>query len=61
MRSLMILFPVGLASVTTTGSALAQNPLVRTSGFEPTPPEVIAALRAEIAAFDASVTETGNG
>jgi hypothetical protein len=30
-------------------------------GLEPTPPEVIAALRAEIAAFDASVTETGNG
>jgi hypothetical protein len=31
------------------------------TGLEPTPPEVIAALRAEIAAFDASVTETGNG
>jgi hypothetical protein len=27
----MILFPVGLASVTTTGSALAQNTLVRTA------------------------------
>jgi hypothetical protein len=30
-------------------------------GLEPTPPEVIAALRAEIAAFDASVKETDNG
>ena len=61
MRSLMILFAVGLASVTTTGSALAQNTLVRTSGLNPRRPEVIAAFRAEIAAFDASVTETGNG
>jgi hypothetical protein len=30
-------------------------------GLEPTPPEVIAALRAEIAAFNAGVTERGNG
>ena len=39
MRSLMILFAVGLASVTTTGSALAQNTLVRTSGLNPRRPE----------------------
>ena len=39
MRSLMILFPVGLASVTTTGSALAQNTLVRTSGLNPRRPK----------------------
>ena len=58
MRSLMILFAVGLASVTTTGSALAQNTPCSDIGLEPTPPEVIAALPAEIAAFDASVTET---
>ena len=58
MRPLMILFAVGLANVTTTGSALAQNTLVRTSGLNPRRPKFIAALAAEIAAFDASVTET---
>jgi hypothetical protein len=35
MRSLMILFAVGLASVTTTGSALAQNTLVIGRGVAP--------------------------
>jgi peptide/nickel transport system ATP-binding protein len=31
------------------------------AGLKPTPPEVIAALRAEIAAFDAKVVEAGHG
>jgi peptide/nickel transport system ATP-binding protein len=31
------------------------------AGLKPTPPEVIAALRAEIAAFDAQVVEAGHG
>jgi hypothetical protein len=58
MRLLMILFVVGLASVTTTGSALAQNTLIRTSGLNPRGPKSSPRFGP---IFDASVTETGNG
>ena len=61
MRSLMILFPVGLAERHDDGQCARTEYPCSDIGLEPTPPEVIAALRAEIAAFDASVTETGNG
>src|ERR1700761_168906 len=46
-----------------TRALLAANPRYDRpdSGLEPTPPEVIAALRAEIAAFDASATGAGHG
>ena len=46
-----------------TKALLAANPRYDRPdlGLEPTPPEVVAALRAEIAAFDASVTGPQNG
>ena len=46
-----------------TRALLAANPRYDRpdTGLEPTPPEVIAALRAEIAAFDASVAGAHNG
>ena len=46
-----------------TKALLAANPRYDRpdTGLEPTPPEVIAALRAEIAAFDAGVAEASNG
>jgi peptide/nickel transport system ATP-binding protein len=46
-----------------TKALLAANPRYDRpdSGLEPTPPEVIAALRAEIAAFDVSVLEQRHG
>ena len=46
-----------------TKALLAANPRYDRpdTGLEPTPPEVIAALRAEIAAFDASVTGRVDG
>jgi peptide/nickel transport system ATP-binding protein len=46
-----------------TKALLAANPRYDRpdSGLEPTPPEVIAALRAEIAAFDAQVVEARRG
>ena len=46
-----------------TRALLAANPRYDRpdTGLEPTPPEVIAALRAEIAAFDASVAGAPNG
>jgi peptide/nickel transport system ATP-binding protein len=46
-----------------TKALLAANPRYDRpdSGLEPTPPEVIAALRAEIAAFDASAAEPRDG
>jgi peptide/nickel transport system ATP-binding protein len=46
-----------------TKALLAANPRYDRpdTGLEPTPPEVVAALRAEIAAFDASVTEAPHG
>ena len=46
-----------------TKALLAANPRYDRpdTGLEPTPPEVIAALRAEIAAFDASAIGTGDG
>jgi peptide/nickel transport system ATP-binding protein len=46
-----------------TRALLAANPRYDRpdTGLEPTPPEVIAALRAEIAAFDAGVTEPRHG
>jgi len=46
-----------------TKALLAANPRYDRpdTGLEPTPPDVIAALRAEIAAFDAGVTEARNG
>jgi peptide/nickel transport system ATP-binding protein len=46
-----------------TRALLAANPRYDRpdTGLEPTPPEVIAALRAEIAAFDAGVMEHRNG
>ena len=45
-----------------TKALLAANPRYDRpdTGLEPTPPEVVAALRAEIAAFDAAVAEAGN-
>jgi hypothetical protein len=56
MRSLMILFAVGQRH--DDGQCARTEYPCSDIGLEPTPPEVIAALRAEIAAFDASVTET---
>jgi peptide/nickel transport system ATP-binding protein len=46
-----------------TRALLAANPRYDRpeTGLEPTPPDVIAALRAEIAAFDAGVAETRHG
>jgi peptide/nickel transport system ATP-binding protein len=46
-----------------TKALLAANPRYDRpdTGLEPTPPEVIAALRAEIAAFDANVVESRDG
>jgi peptide/nickel transport system ATP-binding protein len=46
-----------------TRALLAANPRYDRpdTGLEPTPPEVVAALRAEIAAFDAAAAETGHG
>ena len=46
-----------------TKALLAANPRYDRPdiGLEPTPPEVIAALRAEIAAFDASVAGARDG
>ncbi len=46
-----------------TKALLAANPRYDRpdSGLEPTPPEVISALRAEIAAFDASLLESRDG
>jgi peptide/nickel transport system ATP-binding protein len=46
-----------------TRALLAANPRYDRpdTGLEPTPPEVVAALRAEIAAFDAGVMEARNG
>jgi peptide/nickel transport system ATP-binding protein len=46
-----------------TKALLAANPRYDRpdSGLEPTPPEVIAALRAEIAAFDAAAAEANHG
>jgi peptide/nickel transport system ATP-binding protein len=46
-----------------TKALLAANPRYDRpdTGLEPTPPEVVAALRAEIAAFDAAATEAGHG
>ncbi len=46
-----------------TRALLAANPRYDRpdTGLEPTPPEVIATLRAEIAAFDATTTGSGNG
>jgi peptide/nickel transport system ATP-binding protein len=46
-----------------TRALLAANPRYDRpdTGLEPTPPEVIAGLRAEIAAFDAGATEVGHG
>ena len=46
-----------------TKALLAANPRYDRpdTGLEPTPPEVVAALRAEIAAFDAAAAEAGHG
>ena len=46
-----------------TKALLAANPRYDRPdiGLEPTPPEVVAALRAEIAAFDAAAAEAGHG
>jgi peptide/nickel transport system ATP-binding protein len=46
-----------------TKALLAANPRYDRpdTGLEPTPPEVVAALRAEIAAFDAATAEAGHG
>jgi peptide/nickel transport system ATP-binding protein len=46
-----------------TKALLAANPRYDRpdTGLEPTPPEVVAALRAEIAAFDATAAEAGHG
>jgi peptide/nickel transport system ATP-binding protein len=46
-----------------TKALLAANPRYDRpdTGLEPTPPEVIAALRAEIAAFDAGAREARDG
>jgi peptide/nickel transport system ATP-binding protein len=46
-----------------TKALLAANPRYDRpdTGLEPTPPEVVAALRAEIAAFDAAAAEAGRG
>jgi peptide/nickel transport system ATP-binding protein len=46
-----------------TKALLAANPRydLPDTGLEPTPPEVVAALRAEIAAFDATVAEMRDG
>jgi peptide/nickel transport system ATP-binding protein len=46
-----------------TKALLAANPRYDRpdTGLEPTPPEIVAALRAEIAAFDASLTEAPHG
>jgi peptide/nickel transport system ATP-binding protein len=46
-----------------TKALLAANPRYDRpdTGLEPTPPEVIAALRAEIAAFDASAMGSRDG
>jgi peptide/nickel transport system ATP-binding protein len=46
-----------------TKALLAANPRYDRpdTGLEPTPPEVVAALRAEIAAFDAAVAEADHG
>ena len=46
-----------------TKALLAANPRYDRPdiGLEPTPPEIVAALRAEIAAFDAAAAEAGHG
>ena len=46
-----------------TKALLAANPRYDRpdTGLEPTPPEIVAALRAEIAAFDAAAAEAGHG
>ena len=52
-----------VASIEASKALLAANPRYDRpdTGLEPTPPEVISALRAEISAFDVSLLESRDG